>query len=321
MAYSGAVFFHDLSMSQLCGLKFFDGDASHHVGFQSPDTITSNTMWKLPNADSSGTQCLVSDGSGNLSWSSFITSAAVSSVFGRSGAVSAQTNDYTWAQINKATSSIADITTRSAADLNTGTLPSGRIAGSYTGITAVGTIATGVWQGTVVASGYGGTGQPTYDKGEILHGTAGGSLARLGIGSAGQVLTVSGGDVAWAAAGGGDVDSVFGRTGAVVAVAGDYGVDKGGTGQTTFTNGQLLIGNTTGNTLAKATLTQGTGIVITNGTGSITIAVDTQTGWTAPSCAEQRSGMVCGSVGTLEEHSKVITAIIVDLIDAGIFSA
>lgn len=49
-------------------------------------------------------------------------------------------------------------------------------------------------------------------------------------------------------------------------------VDKGGTGQTTYTNGQLLIGNTTGNTLTKATLTAGTNVTITNGTGSITIA-------------------------------------------------
>jgi hypothetical protein len=48
-------------------------------------------------------------------------------------------------------------------------------------------------------------------------------------------------------------------------------VDKGGTGQTSYTNGQLLIGNTTGNTLTKATLTQGTAIDITNGGGSITI--------------------------------------------------
>jgi cytoskeletal protein CcmA (bactofilin family) len=49
-------------------------------------------------------------------------------------------------------------------------------------------------------------------------------------------------------------------------------VAKGGTGQTSYTNGQLLIGNTTGNTLTKATLTAGSGISITNGTGSITIA-------------------------------------------------
>jgi hypothetical protein len=49
-------------------------------------------------------------------------------------------------------------------------------------------------------------------------------------------------------------------------------VVNGGTGQTTYTNGQLLIGNTTGNTLTKATLTAGAGVAITNSTGSITVA-------------------------------------------------
>ncbi len=49
-------------------------------------------------------------------------------------------------------------------------------------------------------------------------------------------------------------------------------VDQGGTGQTSYTNGQLLIGNTTGNTLTKATLTAGTNVTITEGAGSITIA-------------------------------------------------
>lgn len=49
---------------------------------------------------------------------------------------------------------------------------------------------------------------------------------------------------------------------------------RGGTGQSSYTNGQLLIGNTTGNTLTKATLTEGAGISITNGTGSITVAID-----------------------------------------------
>jgi len=49
-------------------------------------------------------------------------------------------------------------------------------------------------------------------------------------------------------------------------------VTQGGTGQTTYTDGQLLIGNSTGNTLNKATLTAGSGIVVTNGSGNITIA-------------------------------------------------
>jgi len=50
------------------------------------------------------------------------------------------------------------------------------------------------------------------------------------------------------------------------------GTAYGGTGQTSYTDGQLLIGNSTGNTLAKATLTAGAGISVTNGSGAITIA-------------------------------------------------
>lgn len=51
-------------------------------------------------------------------------------------------------------------------------------------------------------------------------------------------------------------------------------VNKGGTGQTSYTDGQLLIGNSSGNTLTKATLTApAAGITITNGNGSITFAL------------------------------------------------
>jgi hypothetical protein len=55
-------------------------------------------------------------------------------------------------------------------------------------------------------------------------------------------------------------------------ITGTLGVDHGGTGQTTYTDGQLLIGNSTGNTLTKSTLTAGTGISVTNSAGGITIA-------------------------------------------------
>jgi parallel beta-helix repeat protein len=48
-------------------------------------------------------------------------------------------------------------------------------------------------------------------------------------------------------------------------------VNKGGTGQTSYTDGQLLIGNTTGNTLALSTLTAGNNVTVTNGHGSITL--------------------------------------------------
>ena len=71
-------------------------------------------------------------------------------------------------------------------------------------------------------------------------------------------------------------------TGSAGNVTGTVAVANGGTGQTSYTNGQLLIGNTTGNTLAKATLTAGSGISITNGAGAITIAATggALTNWT-----------------------------------------
>lgn len=55
-------------------------------------------------------------------------------------------------------------------------------------------------------------------------------------------------------------------------ITGVLPVANGGTGSGSFTDGQLLIGTTSGNTLTKATLTAGSGISVTNGSGSITIA-------------------------------------------------
>ena len=100
-------------------------------------------------------------------------------------------------------------------------------------------------------------------------------------GDASQVLTTDGsGVLSWTTPSGGVTTFSAGTTGftpnsatsGAVTLAGTLAVANGGTGQTSFTNGQLLIGNTTGNTLTKATLTAGSGISITNGTGSITIA-------------------------------------------------
>ena len=56
-------------------------------------------------------------------------------------------------------------------------------------------------------------------------------------------------------------------------VSGALPVANGGFGQSSYTDGQLLIGNTAG-CLTKTTLTAGTNIAITNSAGSITIAYD-----------------------------------------------
>lgn len=65
-------------------------------------------------------------------------------------------------------------------------------------ITSVGTIATGVWQGTAVAVAYGGTGQTSYTTGDLLYASGATALSKLGVGATNQVLTVSSGAPAWA---------------------------------------------------------------------------------------------------------------------------
>ena len=62
-----------------------------------------------------------SGGMSNWTWLQ-TPDSTVLSVFGRAGTVDAQNNDYTWSQINKTTSSISDITTRSAGALDSGNL-------------------------------------------------------------------------------------------------------------------------------------------------------------------------------------------------------
>jgi hypothetical protein len=55
----------------------------------------------------------------------------------------------------------ATIDTTDASNITSGTLPSGRLTGGYTGITGVGTLTAGTWQGNAIAVAYGGTGATT----------------------------------------------------------------------------------------------------------------------------------------------------------------
>ena len=94
-------------------------------------------------------------------------------------------------------------------------------------------------------------------------GTGSGSVTSVAVSGGTTGLTTSGGPI---------------TTSGTITLAGTLAVANGGTGQTSYTDGQLLIGNSTGNTLTKATLTAGSGISITNGGGSITIAATSSGG-------------------------------------------
>jgi hypothetical protein len=151
--------------------------------------------------------------------------------------------------------------------------PSSGTATNLTGLP----LSTGVTGTLPVANGGTGTATPSIVAGTnvTVTGTWPNQTIASTAGGTGTVTSVAA-----------TVPSLFSITGSPITTSGTLAmtysgtalpVANGGTGQTSYTNGQLLIGNTTGNTLTKATLTQGTGISITNSTGSITIAASAAT--------------------------------------------
>jgi hypothetical protein len=136
----------------------------------------------------------------------------------------------------------------------TGTLP---VANGGTGLTttpANGALDIGNGTGFTRTTLTAGTG--------VTITNASGAITINATGTGGTVTSVTGS---------GNIASSGGNT-PNITFTGTLPVGNGGTGQTSYTDGQLLIGNTTGNTLTKATLTAGTGITITNGSGAITIS-------------------------------------------------
>jgi hypothetical protein len=145
-------------------------------------------------------------------------------------------------------------------------------------VSALGTVSSGTWQGTAVGVAYGGTGQTTQQA--AINALVGTQTANRVLRSDGTNMSLS-------------------QVALATDVSGTLPVANGGTGQTSYTNGQILIGNTTGNTLTKTTLTAGSGISITNGAGSITIASTASTPCATPTTAGKVYGktVVAGSGG------------------------
>lgn len=75
-----------------------------------------------------------------------------------------------------------------ASNLTTGTVPTGRMSGSYTGITGVGTLTVGTWNANTITVPYGGTGLTTVTTNGILFGNGANALQVTSAGTEGQVL-------------------------------------------------------------------------------------------------------------------------------------
>ena len=138
---------------------------------------------------------------------------------------------------------------------------------------------------------HGGTNQSSYVTGDLLYASATNTLSKLADVAAGNTL-LSGGVATAPAWGKVQLSSSVTPN----HVTGTLQPGNGGTGQTTYSNGQLLIGNGTG--LSKSTLTAGANITITNGAGSITISA---AGYT-PSGAS-------GSFTTADTPAKTVTVV------------
>jgi hypothetical protein len=86
--------------------------------------------------------------------------------------------------------------TTNASNITSGTLPSAQLSGSYTGITGVGTLTAGVWNGTAIPVAYGGTGATNAAdaRTNLGAGTGNGTVTSVAAGSylTGGTITTSG---------------------------------------------------------------------------------------------------------------------------------
>ena len=127
-----------------------------------------------------------------------------------------------WSTFNNKVTSLTGTSSRITI-AGTTTVPTVDISTSYVGqatITTVGTISTGVWNGTKVDETHGGTNQSTYTTGDILYASAVNTLSKLIAGSNGQVLTLAAGIPSWATPTTGTVTSVSGTANRITSTGG-----------------------------------------------------------------------------------------------------
>ena len=194
-------------------------------------------------------------------------------------------------------------------------------------VTSSGTLAL-TYSGTAIPAANGGTAQTTYATGDLLYASGSNTLAKLGIGTSAQVLTVTGGVPAWGTvAGTGTVTSVAvsgGTTGlttsggpitssGTITLAGTLAPANGGTGVANNAASTLTI---TGAYATTLTVTAATGVTLpTTGTlatlaGSETFTNKTLTSptLTTPALGTPASGILssCTVDGTNEVGFKNI---------------
>ena len=186
-----------------------------------------------------------------------------------------------------------------------------------TNITTVGTLTTGTWQATTLATGYGGTGLTGYTAGDLVYSTATNVLGKLAIGSATNLLGIVAGLPVWRSAANAKTDlslnnventalstwagttniTTLGTIATGVWSGTAIGETKGGTAQTTYTTGDMLYASAS-NTLSKLSIGSATYLL------SVVAGVPT---WRSPANIRTDLGLVIGT--NVQAYNAQLTAL------------
>jgi hypothetical protein len=168
--------------------------------------------------------------------------------------------------------------TTNAANITSGTLPSGRLNGSYTGVTGVGTLAAGTWNASTIGAIYGGTGLTSYAVGDLLYADTTTSLAKLADVASGNALL----------SGGVGTAPAWGKIGLTTHITGTLPVGNGGTGATTLTG--YVYGNGTGAFTASTSIPNAATTATSANTASAIVARDASGNFSAGTITASLNG-------------------------------
>ena len=179
--------------------------------------------------------------------------------------------------------------TTDANNITSGSLGTSRLSGSYTGITGVGTLTAGTWNGSTIGAGYGGTGFSSYAVGDLLYADTTSSLAKLADVAVGNAL-ISGGVGAAPS---------WGKIGMATHVDGTLPIANGGTNSTaTPTNGGVTYG--TGSAQAYSVAGTSGQVLQSNGAAAPT--------WLAQSSIAAGSATLATTATTANATAAALTA-------------